>query len=62
MGKLQNVLVVKCCECEYAIHVQHDPFTGKERYHCENGIMQIDSWGNQYLMADNGCEVGRKKT
>ena len=50
--------IIKCCECQYSIYVKHDPFTGKERYHCGNGVFETDAYGNKWLVSDKGCEFG----
>lgn len=62
MNNLPSKMIF-CRECEFAIHIEHDPFTGKERYHCGKGVCKVDEWGNEWLFSDEygGCEFGQRK-
>ena len=61
MNKLTTA--IPCSECEYAIYVPHDPFTGKPRYHCGQGLEVVGEFGDAELMSDRwgGCELGKRK-
>jgi hypothetical protein len=56
--------MIFCRECEFAIYIKHDIFTGKERYHCGKGVCRLDEWGNEWLFTDDygGCEFGKRKS
>lgn len=62
MNKLTNA--IPCSECEYAIYLPRDPFTGKPRWLCGSGIELVDAFGDMELACDinvGGCEFGKRK-